>query len=33
MSKIKRAFWEDILEAEYEREKRELNEGGRNGRS
>lgn len=32
MSKIKRAFWEDILEQELERERKEL-EGVRHGRS
>lgn len=32
MSKIKREFWEDILEQELERERKEM-EGGRNGRS
>lgn len=32
MSKIKRAFWEDILEQEYEREKREMEERKNGGR-
>lgn len=30
MSKIKRAFWEEILEEELEREREEM--GGRDGR-
>lgn len=30
MSKIKRAFWEEILEEELERERKEM--GGRDGR-
>lgn len=32
MSKIKRAFWEDILEQELEREKREMEERRHGGR-
>lgn len=32
MSKIKRAFWEDILEQECEREKREMEERRNGGR-
>lgn len=32
MSKIKRAFWEDILEQEMEREKREMEERKNGGR-
>lgn len=32
MSKIKRHFWEDILEQEYEREKREMEERRNGGR-